>query len=324
MRGHIYLSYGLYKCYNDNSCSCSLVEFFDRFGIDSKFSQSELHELQKIATNSRVEIYNARQSVSTTEIDGITPHLLSKQEIIDLYDAVEIEKDSWARGRISSRQIPSYKNEFLLWLPSQQCLVILNMHINTQKVVSIVKRQMAPNFRGPKYLTVQYSELLAVKHGLKNIYGINKVGNKGDIISLSVISEKSGVPEEIIKKLDVTCQFFNVFNVDWGDDVYVFEGPIDSFFMPNSIALSTSGVELTHPTFHYIYDDDATGRKQAYKMLDKRLPVFMWKKFLNENPIYKKPHVTKRDFNDMWLIQHFSPDFIKQYFTSNPLNKLQV
>jgi len=323
MRGHIYLAYGLYKCYNNNDCSCSLDEFFRRFGIDDQFSPQEIQELQKVAANSRAEIYSTRQAVSYTDIDDVAPFLIDKADVIKIYDAVEIETDSYARNKISDRKIPAHKYPFLLWQQSEQCLLILNMHEGSNKVMNVVKRQMRPRFTGPKYITATYSELLAIKCGLR---GTRASADDIDITP-EVIAEKSGFPVEMIKKLDITCQYFNVLNVDWGAEIYVLEGPIDSFFLPNSLAFGGTGVDLKHPTFLYIYDDDEPGRKEAYKKLDNKQPVFAWKRFYRENQVYKmgkKPYVTKYDINDMWKIQPFNSDLIRQYFVDNPLFKLDV
>lgn len=317
-RGHIYLSYGLYKCYNNNTCTCSISEFFEKFGMDV-FTNAELHELKKVAIASRAELFIARQSVTSTEIEDVVPHLFDKQEIISIFNAIEIEKDSYVRKRIDDRRIPANKHHFLLWSHEDHSLIILNMHASTGKIISFQRRMMRPGYKGPKYLTTTYSELLAIKHELRHPFKSPK-----DEIPIELISERSGVSEELIKKYDITGQYFNVLNVDWSDDIYVFEGPIDSFFMPNSIAFSGTGADLKHPTFYYIFDDDIPGRKEALKRLDNREPVFMWKKFMAENYEYKRQYVSKTDFNDLWRIKPFSADLIKQYFTNNPLNKLHV
>ncbi len=311
MRGHIYLEYGLYKCYNSRDCSSSLNEFFRRFEVDDVFTREELHELKKVAIASRAEVFSTRQAISLMDIDDIAPFLFDRDQIKSSFGAVEIGDDIYAKRKVQERQIPTSRWDQLLWVADwqrtrldgtierhSQELLILNMHMGTQKVLNFQRRQMRPRYSGPKYMTTTYSEICEV---------------------LNLPQE-----EDVKKKLDISGQFFNVMNVDWGNIIYVFEGPIDSFFMPNSLALGTSGVAIKHPTFYYIYDDDPTGRKEALKMLDQRLPVFMWKKFLNENQVYKKPFVTKRDFNDMYKIQPFSSELMATYFTTNPLQKLNV
>lgn len=318
-RGHIYLSYGLYKCYNNNNCARSIREFFAEFGMENLFTNAELQELKKIAVASRAELYIARQSISMTEIDEVIPHLFEKQEIIDMFDAIEIDKDTYLQKKIEDRKIPRHKYPYLLWCNDDHSLMILNMHGPTGKVINFQRRMMRPGYTGPKYLTTTYSELQAIKHGLRHKWRAPK-----EEIPMEEIAAKSGVPEEILKKYDITGQYFNVLNIDWGDDIFVFEGPIDSFFMPNSIALAGTGADLKHPTFYYIFDDDIPGKKEAMKRLDNREPVFMWKKFYQEHYEYRRPYAKKTDFNDLYKIKPFSSDLIKQYFTNNPLNKLNV
>jgi len=318
-RGHIYLSYGLYKCYNNNNCARSIQEFFAEFGMDNLFTGAELHELKKIAVASRAELYIARQSISTTEVDEITPFLFEKKDIAAMFGAIELESDSYLRKKIEDRKIPMHKMPYLLWSPDDHSLMILNMHGPTGRVISFQRRMMRPGYTGPKYLTTTFSELQAIKCELRHKWRPPK-----DEIPMELIAERSHIPEETLKRYDITSQYFNVLNIDWGDDIFVFEGPIDSFFMPNSLALSGTGADLKHPTFHYIFDDDVPGKKEAMKRLDNREPVFMWKKFYMEHYEYRRPYAKKTDFNDLWKIKPFSPDLIKQYFTNNPLNKLHV
>lgn len=311
MRGHIYLEYGLYKCYNNRGCASSLTDFLRSFDVADVFTSRELSELAKVAIASRAQVFSTRQSISLLEIEDVEPFLFDRDQIKSLYGACEINEDVYAKKKVAERQIPVWKYDNLLWVADwsrtkddgtierrSQELLILNMHNGTNKILNFQRRQMRMRFNGPKYMTEPFA----------------------DICALAKIEQD----EDIKKKMDIVGQFFNVLNIDWSLPVYVFEGPIDSFFMPNSLALGTSSVDLSHPTFHYLFDDDDTGRKEAMKRLDKHFPVFMWKKFLNENQVYRKQYVKKRDLNDMYKIKPFTHELIASYFTSNPLMKLNV
>jgi hypothetical protein len=78
--------------------------------------------------------------------------------------------------------------------------------------------------------------------------------------------------------------FFNIFNIDFMSKVNMFEGYLDSLFLPNSIGqiglntdisflLNEEGIEL-----RFIYDNDKVGFKKTEKMLNDGHTVFLWNK----------------------------------------------
>jgi hypothetical protein len=79
--------------------------------------------------------------------------------------------------------------------------------------------------------------------------------------------------------------FFNIFNVDFTSKVNIFEGYVDSLFLPNSIGqigvntdvsflLNEEGIDI-----RFIYDNDETGFREAEKKLKDGRYVFLWNKF---------------------------------------------
>jgi hypothetical protein len=91
---------------------------------------------------------------------------------------------------------------------------------------------------------------------------------------------------------------FNIGTISFNDQITIFEGPMDSWLWPNSVALCS--VENKFPfeveNIQYWYDWDNAGRHKHSELLSEGKKVFNWKKFLldHELPINKK-----WDLNDL-------------------------
>mgnify|MGYP003628156005 CR=1 FL=1 len=122
-----------------------------------------------------------------------------------------------------------------------------------------------------------------------------------------------------LSKINSTKSIFNINRVDKElDDLFIFEGPVDAFFMRNGIAVagiqensdnvfSTLQVEQLNKL--WILDSqwlDTASYLKTKKLLDQNETVFIWP----EN-IGKK----FKDFNDM--VVHFSLDSIDHKFVVN-------
>lgn len=85
---------------------------------------------------------------------------------------------------------------------------------------------------------------------------------------------------------------FNFFEVDRKSEVFVFEAIIDSFSLPNSIAMlgadlsKAARTELRKPIF--IFDNDRTGMEKTKKYLENGEECFIWPKQLRA-----------KDFNEL-------------------------
>jgi len=120
---------------------------------------------------------------------------------------------------------------------------------------------------------------------------------------------------------------YNYYNVDPELPVMILEGPIDSVFVENSIAvtgLKLKGEELDKfKRRYFILDNDKSGYKEAVKLLQKRSWVFNWKKFLKDHPC--KGEI--KDVNDFILnntcgITKLTWDIVGKYFTNKPMDKI--
>ena len=97
-------------------------------------------------------------------------------------------------------------------------------------------------------------------------------------------------------------KIFGLDSVDWGDTVYVTEGPIDSLFLSNSIAMVGADVDwmflITNmeTEFVFVYDNEPRNKQilsRMEKVIDSNYPIVIW-----------PSDVSQKDVNDMVLAGH--------------------
>jgi len=126
---------------------------------------------------------------------------------------------------------------------------------------------------------------------------------------------------------DYKVSIYNYYNVDENKPVSVLEGPIDSVFVENSIAVT--GLKLKgdildkFKKIYFLLDNDKSGNKKAIKLLKDKKYVFNWNKFLKK---YKCNGEVK-DVNDFILknknnIEKLTWDMIKDFYTNNVLDSI--
>ena len=127
-------------------------------------------------------------------------------------------------------------------------------------------------------------------------------------------------PENQIELINTESLKFGILELNFHEPVLITEGPIDSFFLPNS--LSPTGIKrmpllnyLPYP--YFIYDNDKIGRDYAEEAVKQGEKVFMWKKFLNQ---YSLPQKGIKDINDVFKHQKINKKELFHFFTDDPLD----
>jgi len=121
---------------------------------------------------------------------------------------------------------------------------------------------------------------------------------------------------------------YNYYTVDYNKPVIILEGPIDSVFVDNSIAVT--GVKMNDPKLdifkykYFLIDDDPTPEthKIIIELLDRGNYVFCWNKFKKTFQLPKKP---KYDINDTILYLNkdkFTFEELEPYFTNTIYDKV--
>jgi len=118
--------------------------------------------------------------------------------------------------------------------------------------------------------------------------------------------------------------FYNIFNINKEKPVIALEGPIDSFFIENSISLigtnNSDSEKLQTLNINYIFDNDLAGKKKSIEYLKKGFNVFLWKKFLKDiaGNSFK---ANIKDINDLYkndlIKDKLNYSDLKMYFTKN-------
>lgn len=135
--------------------------------------------------------------------------------------------------------------------------------------------------------------------------------------------------EETIIVLNQISMTFNILNVNLFDNLYIFEGGIDSMFLPNSIGICGVGrnfdlVESLSNTM-YMFDNDNPGFLKTKEKLCQGKRVFMWKKLLNDLNISEYI----KDFNDLiiYMVKNkikFNFNNMSEYFTNEQLDLIEI
>ena len=125
-------------------------------------------------------------------------------------------------------------------------------------------------------------------------------------------------------------QIYNIYNVDKSKPIQVCEGPIDSCFLSNAIAIL--GCSLSEEVvnkikqlgeIHWLFDFDEAGIEASKEYLTKGESVFLWKKFSQEMGLPKRE---KFDINDVILFLNRDKPFefkeLKRFYSSSIYDKI--
>lgn len=115
---------------------------------------------------------------------------------------------------------------------------------------------------------------------------------------------------------DTKPKIFGLDDVDFKKTVYITEGPIDSMFLPNAIAMAGSdGVRVIDEVageyksnIVFVYDNEPRN-KDICKIMDKVID-------LGYNVVFWPDHVQQKDINDM-VLAGIKPVDIKQIIDNN-------
>lgn len=298
-RGNLYLDTLSYKCYNGG---CSIfkdgISFFKDFKKYGSLSQDEKSDIFSQIQSNREKRITRYGDFDVFEIldgdfsDVMVPRdfLMKKLGLSNVY-GTEVEEYIRARN-----QVPDDK---FLWDKNYKRLFILNM-TKEKKIIGLQTRNMEPKYEGAsKYLT----------------YKLTGIMTKMLKFTDEDLLEKCS-------KLDPISNLFGIGSVNFANQITVFEGPLDSFLFPNSVA--TCSVENKVPFemegLRFWDDWDEAGRGKSAERLMAGEEVFNWGKFLFDHNL---PKDRKWDLND--LVNHLrkTGDKIRRfdyYFTTDQLD----
>lgn len=142
----------------------------------------------------------------------------------------------------------------------------------------------------------------------------------GNITRLSARSFGNDEPKYIyMKVMDNASRVYGIDTVDAKSKVYVFEGPIDSLFIPNSIAVGSASLivpELSEYQDYVLVPDNQPRNpevcKQIRKMVESGSKVCLW------------PHsMIHKDINEM-IMNGYTVNSIKHIIDTNTFSGIQA
>ena len=267
-RGNIYLESNTYKCYNDG---CMIF-----MGLD-KFIAKYCHAYGLMPPD--IFVRNQTQSkVITRKKDSILNFLVNeslKNKLLDLdyftnrFSLTRIDdfnEKSPTVEYIKGRYLHESFNfsECCYHDSKRQKVFIFNKDDISGKILGLSVRHTDPNYTGPKYKMMNYTEI------------------DREITKL-------GMSKNELVEVDNLNNIFNILNIDYRADITICEGQFDAMFIRNCIA--STGVGKTRDTLDMIrgegkkrvlLDNDNAGRKESIELLKNGHTVFMWSMLISD------------------------------------------
>jgi len=298
-RGNFYLDKQFFKCYN-GGCGVykSSISFYKDFGVLNKLTKEEFDWCKSIIDENRSEkrtFLGSFTDISLFFEDDINPYLIPREDFMEKLGLKEIAGQKIERYLKRRHQRADDK---FAWDPKRERIFLFNLTPD-KKIFGLQIRNMDSIKGSPKYLT----------------YKLSVIWNK-------LLNQKDESFLDACKKIDPISYVFNVASLDFGKDITIFEGPMDSWLWANSVALCS--VENKFPfdveNVRFWYDWDQAGISKSIELLTSGFRVFNWGKFLEDHDITKN---RKWDLNDMVVHLRTTGKKIKRfenYFTDDVLD----
>lgn len=304
-RGNLYWKDLYYHCYN-----CGMHKSLDIFlnDFNENFEGEDRVEVVNFIKDNHKN-YNNNGTLSYHLFDDIKKLALPVKDVSRAYYFKMVNKSTPVAYDYLKKRLLHYKLNRFGYNEKYKLLYILNL-TPSGNITGLQVRSLDPNYSGPKYRTYNLEKMYAKLKMLHKLEGY-------DIDELNKIS-----------------MIFNILTVNINLTFTIFEGPIDSFFMQNTIALCGVKKNVAIPTARYLLDNDETGVSISLEKLSEGYPVFMWKKLFDDyniNEYYKdKNGITKKivDFNDLVIFEYKNRigclDNLDKYFTKDRLDSIYI
>lgn len=282
-RGHLFLNNLYYKCYNED-CRSTFTKLCKEFDV-------------QLDPNKKLELINY---IDTN------------------FHSYKQEEDDWMLGNFSKL---INMEDFQAWFDSGDGPLksFKQVQFGSKVYYYLLNRGIPDNL-----ITTLFYEGIKVngRWSEPTVVFVNKMNDK--IIGMQERNLESGFKRRFkiwtfkelyesvhLKELDVIeaisynklSYLFNILNIDFEGEITIFEGFLDSIFMPNSIGavgINTDYSFLVNNDLNirFFFDNDNIGKRKSQEWLKKGFRVFLWEKLIND--LAKKeldPHAFKKWFN---------------------------
>lgn len=264
-RGNLYLENMYYKCFNDDSCSSSLVKFLSRFGVSMDMDKKL--ELYNYLDNN-IKYNTVMQDDTVISLDRLIP----LNEFINFFQNIPSRKITNMQPLTKGSAVYEYitKNR-----------KITNYNDIYEGIYHITPKWKQPvaiflNKAKDKVIGMQTRNLLEGDKRIFKIYEFSELYN--------MIYPENDMDDQEKISYNRISQIYNIFNIDITKHVNVFEGYVDSLSLPNSVGLTGIDTSLSilkdeDISLRFIYDNDISGFKKSIEYLKDKQTVFLWNKF---------------------------------------------
>lgn len=293
-RGNLYLANFNYVCYN-SGCRVHKTTF-------TRFLQFFNESVDLSLIEEIYELENKKEEIDFSFVQQKSKILFSLEDFRKMTGFVEYGNFPRIDNYLKKRKLDSFKDKIKIDI-KRDGLWILN---------SINGQLLGAQFRNfstfkPKYVSFPWSHLA------------------------KLLNVEVDVNEETLEILDRESLIYNLFYINDFEKVNILEGPIDSFFLDNSIAIT--GLHKTSiltdmfdkDSYRFILDNDSDADKIAERLVKSGEEVFSWNKFLTselkqnrENKIQNNDFKFK-DINDVFIFNEKMGQSIlnDKYFVSS-------
>ena len=287
-RGYVYSRNGktLYHCHN-----CGITNSFDNFLKNFDFTAYSEFNLERLKDNKTPQQVALESFVAKMR----TPVFIQNSPLAGLKKISQLKPDHPAKIVVDKRKIPNpyhaklfYCPRFFTWANS-----VVPGKFDDKVLMYDEPRLLIPFINEKQELHAFQGRSFDPKAASKYITIVN---------------------DETVPKL------YGLDTVDFNKKYYVFEGPIDSMFIPNSIAtaggdLISATVGLPKKNMVVVYDNEPRN-KDTVKKIDKAI--------INGYNVCVWPtNLEHKDVNEM-VLQGMSPDFIRYIIDTNTFNDLRA
>lgn len=243
-----------YKCHN-----CGVSKSFTNFLKDIDSSLYDQYVMERYKNGSTGKGSNTPEPKFTFEKPKFT------KKAFDLPSIAELNKEHSARIYLENRKIPQdflsklfYCEKFKQWTNEQKETFESTKYDEPRIIIPLINRGEIFGFQGrslSKKPKVKYITIILDENQPK-IYGLDRI--------------------------------------DWNKTVYVVEGPFDSMFINNSIAMVGADIDkmffITNfeTNFVMVYDNEKRNKEMTARLeksIEMKFPVVIWPKDLKEKDI---------------------------------------
>lgn len=292
-RGTLYVNSFRYVCYNCDYRS-NLLGLLKKFSI--RIDPSKKMDLIKYVEDATSKMsFNDDEFASNhldklIDLDKLTEFFNNQNETpIKLFKP--IEKGSHAQRYLAERKIFNYENLYegvYEYSEDWREDIIIYLNASKGKVLGIQTRNLKQEKHKRKFRIFSFTELYNYLYPDNDLDELEQIGYN----RLSYL--------------------YNILNVSWESSITVFEGFLDTKFIPNSIGCVGTNTDINFilnqdADIRFFYDYDDTGIRKSIEMISRGYSVFLWEKLFdfwssktnNPNKAGRELRSKIKDMNDV-------------------------